>query len=1002
VRNTSRLHGAAAPLALAIVLSAQPAFAQDAGTGTSEEPVILVTGSRIASPTIDSVSPVQVIDAGAIDQSGVINIQELLLENPSFGTPALSRTNSNFLTSGTGVATVDLRDLSEERTLVMINSRRVVAGLPGTSIVDLNVIPTQFVERVDILTGGASSLYGSDAVAGVVNFIYKTDFEGLEIEAQNGITHRGDMPTYQANATWGANFSDDRGNVMLHVGYSHEGKLRSRSRANTRIDDLDTAFNISGDPADYGVSYAPYYSGFAPQGRFGAGGYNFTYSPTGVLQPCFNTNEATCVSATPPTATSPGLPDIGTGVGPNGFNRQAYRYIAVPVDRLLFAGRAHYDVTDDVSLFAEATYSNTKASRQLEPYALDTGGATPLYASGLAPIESRVPNVGANTFDIVRNPFVPDAIYNVATDRDGDGLRDITIARRLTDFGPRAASTERNFYRFVAGVEGQLSNDISWDASYTYGRTTESQFGSGQPNFPNLRNALAVIPDANGNPVCADPEAAAAGCIPVHFFGENTVDPAALSYIAADQVLNSTITQHVAQGNLTGSLFELPAGPLGFALGVEYRQEKSREDNDALTNAGLNGSNALPDTEGSFNVKEAYLELNVPILADRPGFYNLALRGAGRISDYSTVGTVYTYSGGIEWAPIQDLRFSGTYARAVRAPNIGELYQGPAQTFPSGLIDPCIGISTTTTGAIAENCRRDPGVAANIAANGVFTLTQSDVQGISGFNSGNPNLREEKADSWTASAVYSPRGIDFLRNTVLRVDYYNIDIDDAIVSVPRTTILQECYTNGNDDYCQFITRYPTQLGSSSAGAIQFINSGGVNAGKLKAEGIDVTLTKRFEFPMLHPSGGLNFRVAYNHQFQNYLIPLEGADKDVTAGEIGSPKDRFTASLGYTSDRVDWGFTGTYLGRSCEDDASLFTSLDLPPCSIKIPAQFYLDTQVGVKFDPAEIFFGIDNLLDNDAPAILSGTPFNTTGTATAADVYDPFGRRYYVGARLRF
>jgi outer membrane receptor protein involved in Fe transport len=990
VRNTSRLHGAAAPLALAIVLSAQPAFAQDAGTGTSEEPVILVTGSRIASPTIDSVSPVQVLDSAAIEQSGVINIQELLLENPAFGTPALSRTNSNFLTSGTGVATVDLRDLGSDRTLVMVNSRRVVAGLPGTSTVDLNVIPTQFIERVDILTGGASSLYGSDAVAGVVNFIYKTDFEGLEIEAQNGITHRGDMPTYQANVTWGGNFGDDRGNVMLHLGYSHEGKLKSSSRANTRVDDADQMFTVTGDPADYGISVEPFYSGFAPQGRFGAGDYQFTFGPNGNLQPCFTTNGPSCSS------------DLGNGVGPNGFNRQAYRYIAVPVDRLLFAGRAHYDVTDDISVFGEATYANTKASRQLEPYALDTGGATPLYASGAAPIESRVPIAGTNTFDIVRNPFVPDAIYNEATDSDEDGLRDITIARRLTDFGPRAASTERNFYRFVAGVEGQLSNDINWDVSYTFGRTTESQFGSGQPNFPNLRNALAVIPGANGTPVCADPEAAAAGCIPVHFFGANTVDPAALDYIAADQVLNSTVTQHVAQGNLTGSLFELPAGPLGFALGVEYRQEKSREDNDALTNAGLNGSNALPDTEGSFNVKEAYLELNVPILADRPGFYNLALRGAGRISDYSTVGTVYTYSGGIEWAPFQDLRFSGTYSRAVRAPNIGELYQGPAQTFPSGLIDPCEGVTATSTGAVSENCRLDPGVAANIAANGAFTLTQSDVQGISGFDSGNPNLREEKADSWTASAVYTPRGIDFLRNTVLRVDYYNIDIDDAIVNVPRTTILQECYTNGNDDYCQFISRYPTQLGASSAGAIQFINSGGVNAGKLKAEGIDVTLTKRFEFPMLHPSGGLNARVAYTHQFQNYLIPLPGADKDVTAGEIGSPKDRFTAFLGYTSDRFDWGFTGTYLGRSCEDDATLVGSFDLAPCSIKVGAEFYLDTQVRVKFDPAEIYFGIDNVLDNDAPNLLTNTTFNTTGTDTAADVYDVFGRRYYVGARLRF
>ena len=188
---------------------------------------------------------------------------------------------------------------------------------------------------------------------------------------------------------------------------------------------------------------------------------------------------------------------------------------------------------------------------------------------------------------------------------------------------------------------------------------------------------------------------------------------------------------------------------------------------------------------------------------------------------------------------------------------------------------------------------------------------------MSGLRQRQPDVREEKALR-VASAVYSPRSIDFLRNTVLRVDYYNIDIDDAIVLVPRTTTLQECYSKGNDDYCAFISRYPTQLGSSSAGAIQFINSGGVNAGQLKAEGIDVTLTKGFDFAALHPSGGINFRIAYNHQFQNYLIPLEGADKDVTAGEIGSPEDRFTLS-GLT--RAAWrGFTAP-TRRSCEDDAA---------------------------------------------------------------------------------
>lgn len=987
----------------------EPAAAEDTGGDT-----IVVTGSRIASPTITSVSPVQVVGAEQIRQSGVTNVQDLLLENPVFGTPALSRTNSNFLTSGTGAATVDLRDLGSDRTLVLVNSRRVVAGLPGSSTVDLNVIPTQFIERVDILTGGASSLYGSDAVAGVVNFIYRENFEGLEANAQYGITQRGDTPEYQANVTFGGNFAENRGNIMVHLGYSNQGQLASRQRANTRIDDADPLFTgLDDDINSYGNPVEPFYSSFPPQGRFSAGGYTFTYGPSGALQPCFTTNGPACTSGfpatpddptTPEDESDPGLPNIGGGVGPNGFNRQAYRLIAVPVERYLFAARGHYDISDNIRVFAEGTYSKTESNRVLEPYALETGGTNPLYpGAGVSPIETRVPIAGTNTFDIVRNPFVPDAIYAVATDTDGDGLRDIGFAKRLTDVGTRSGSTNREFARFVLGLSGDVFNDFKWDVSYVYGRTTETQTGSGQVNFPNLRQALAVIPGPDGTPVCADPAARASGCRPINFFGFNSVDPAALAYIDAGQTYQTRISQQVISANLSGSLLELPAGSLGMAIGAEYRRETSSEDNDALTNAGLNGSNALPDTRGAFDVKEAYAEVNVPILAETPFFHQLSVRAAGRVSDYSTVGTVYSYSGGIEWAPIRDLRLSGTYARAVRAPNIGELFTGPSQTFPTGITDPCEGITATTTGTTATVCRADPGVAANIAANGAFTLTQADKQGISGFDSGNPNLREERSDSYTASLVFTPRSIDFLRNSVLRVDYYNITIDDAIVNLPRATIIQQCYENNDPQFCQFITRFPTQFGSSSAGAIQFINSGGVNSGKLKAEGIDVTVSNRFDLSGLGLPGALNARVAYSHIFQNYLIPLDGTDKDVTAGEIGTPKDRFTATLGYASEQLDWSFTGTYFGRSCEDDVSLIAFFDFAPCSIKIPAEFYLDTQA--TFKPSknyEFYFGIDNLLDNDAPRILTNTPFNTTGTDTAADVYDVFGRRFYVGARVKF
>ncbi len=1021
------LRGSAAVRALALlgagiatVATATPLWAQDATTtidpaqeadAAAGRPAddIVVTGSRIASPTITSVSPVQVVSDLQIDQSGSANLQDLLLENPVFGSPALSRTNSAFLTSGTGAATVDLRNLGTDRTLVLINGRRVVAGLPGSATVDLNVVPTQFLQRVDILTGGASSLYGSDAVAGVVNLIYKDNFEGIEGNAQYGITQRGDTRDYQANVTAGGNFGEGRGNIMMHLGYTRQGQLLSRQRGNTRLDDTDTAFGFTGDPADYGTPREGTLSGIAPQGIFTAGGCQFTYSPTGALERGFSANGGVISAA---QATACGVP-AGTALPTRGFNRQNFRTIAVPVERYLFASRAHYDVTDSIRFIAEGTYAKTTSNRNIEPFGFSSAGTTGAYpAGGQAPIQTRVttPGVGgaAPTFAIVRNPFVPDAIFNAATDTDGDGLRDIGFSRRLLEFGNRRSSTSRDFYRFVAGFEGDLGSKFRWDLTYNYGRTTENQSGNGQINTVNFRNAFAVVTAASAGlpggttPVCADAQARAQGCVPVNIFGPGTITPQALAYLNAEQTFQTSISQQVVQGNVSGSVVDLPAGPLGVAVGFEYRKETSSENNDALTNAGLNGGNALPDTAGSFNVKEAYGEVNIPLIHNTPFIQQLNLRGSGRISDYTTVGTVYSYSGGVEWMPIEAIRFSGTYARAVRAPNVGELFTGPSQTFPS-VVDPCVGVTATGGGVLGATCRAAPGVNANIAANGgAFAVTLLDRQGVSGFNSGNPNLNEETSDSYTGSVTINPRSIDLLRNTVLRVDYFNIKIKNAVSAPPRPFILDQCYNQGNPTYCAFVQRRATATAVNSAGTLEFVNAASVNAGRLATSGLDVTLTQRLPLSGINMGGDINVRVAYTHVFKGYIIPLPGADRDNFAGEIGAAKDRFTSTLGYVSDKFSLNFTGTYVGRSEEDDLTL-ASLDLEPGAIKVPAKFYLDTQASFKAaSQYEFYFGVDNLLDTNAPNILSLSPFNTTGTDTNAGVYDVFGRRFYVGARFRF
>lgn len=977
------------------------------GTATTENQDVVVTGSRIISPTITSVSPVQVVSDVQIAQAGVANIQDLLLENPVFGAPGLSRTNSAFLTSGTGAATVDLRNLGSDRTLVLINGRRVVAGIPGSATVDINVIPSPFLQRVDILTGGASSLYGSDAVAGVVNFVYKDNFQGIEGNAQYNVTERADTHDFQANVTVGGNFAEDRGNIMMYVGYTKQGELLSRARANTAIDDSDKFAFFTGDPADYGTSVSPTFSAIAPQGVFTAGGCQFTFNPANnVLERGFNKDGGTITAA---QSRACGVP-AGTALPARGFNRQFYRTIAVPVERYLFASRAHYDITDSIRFIGEATYAKTSSSRNIEPFAFQSSGPNGAFPSGgTGPIETRVPGATAGTFNIVRNPFVPDAIYNAATDSNGDGLKDIGFTRRLLEFGTRRSSTSRDFYRFVVGLEGDFASDrFHWDLTYNYGNTTENQNGDGQINIPNFRNAFAAVtaqsvglPGGN-TPVCADAQARASGCIPVNIFGQGTISQEALKYLNAQQTFQTRISQQVVQGNISGSLFDLPAGPVGVAIGGEYRRETSSSDNDALTNLGLNGGNALGDTRGSFDVKEAFGEINVPLLSDTPFFQSLTLRGSGRISDYSTVGTVYSYSGGAEWAPIEDIRFSGTYSRAVRAPNVGELFAGLSQTFPS-VTDPCVGVTSTTTGTRGTTCRAAAGVLANIAANnGTFTNTLIDRQSVSGFNSGNPNLREEVSDSFTGSVIINPRSINVLRNTVLRVDYFNIKIKDAISPPPRQFVLDQCYNQGNPFYCQFIVRRADATPVNNAGTLEFVNVTDANAGRLATSGLDVTLTQKLPLDGVGLSGALNLRVAYTHLFDGYVIPLAGADRDNFAGEIGAAKDRFTANLGYSSERVNVNFTGTYFGRSAEDDQFLSGS-DLEPGAIKVPAKFYLDSQITFKAaDQYEFYLGADNLLDTSAPNILSGSGFNTTGTDTYAGVYDVFGRRYYAGVRFRF
>jgi len=973
---------------IALPMSAIPAAAQDEPRQLEE---IIVTGSRIQSSNFTSASPLQVVGAEDIDFGGAPNLQSLLLKNPTFGAPGISRTNSNFSTSSAGVATVDLRNLGADRTLVLVNGRRFVAGVPTTSQVDLNTIPAQFIERVEILTGGASAVYGSDAVAGVVNIIYKTDFEGVEGDFRYGKSWQGDGTEKEANITLGGNFGGGRGNIVAHLGYTDEGAVFSRDRDISDVDQISTAF-LTGDPEDFFEASRPFFSGFAPQGRFNTAGGSFTYNAQNQLITGFSTNG----SATR---------------APDGFNRSAFRTIAIPTERFLFASRGHYDINDNVRFVMEGTYAASQTETELEPYPL---GSDDIFETGVWNIESATftPAAGGGfTRTITRNPTVPDAIYNAAADSNGDGLRDISFTKRLSDIANRGNVADRDTFRLMIGFEGDIPALANWkyDTYFAYGQTKEAQVSSGQVNVQSFRQALDAIPDVNdidsdGNrteAICRDPIARDQGCVPVNIFGFNSISPEAAAYINAPGLLSTFTEQHVGGFNLTGDLFELPAGAIAVAVGGEYRYEFSRSEFDALQQAGLNAGNAIPATRGDFDVWEGYVEGIVPVLRDMPFAETLNLRGAVRVSDYSTVGTTYSWNVGGEWAPVEDIRFRVIRAQSVRAPNIGELFAPPAQTFPPGLIDPCVGIGPTGGGVVGDNCRADPGVLANIAQNGVFTLTQSDIQGVSGFDLGNPNLSEEKGKSWTAGVVITPTSIEALADFGLTIDYFNIEIEDAIVPTPRQFILDQCYGQSNDQFCDLIRRR-LAFGVNSAGSLDEIDSPITNGGGLSTEGIDVTLTHTFDFGDVGLAGVLSTRLAYTHVFEGEVIPFPGEPADPFAGEIDSAKDKFTVNFIYGWEDWSVAWTTTYIGPSDLDDQFL-ASFDVEPGSYGIGAEWYNDVQVRyAPTDEIEVYVGADNIFDNDPPFLPTGLPGSDTGVETSASTYDAIGRFVYVGATLKF
>ena len=996
--------------ASAFTLLAAPAAAQDAAglPQTAAEPeaagdeTIVVTGSRIRSPTLTSPSPLQVVTSDTLENAGATHVQDVLQEIPAVGVPGNTRTTGGNDTSP-GLATVNLRNLGSDRTLVLIDGRRTVAGVPGTAQVDLSMIPSPFVERVDVLTGGASAVYGSDAVAGVVNFIYKKDYEGLLLNTQAGISEYGDDFKFLANATFGQNFANDRGNVMVYVGWNQEGAVENKNRewARTSFASLGNSQRVGGNNDQNLTAAQNLFERLYAPSNVGPGGiFNFGGSGNRII-----------------------LPD-GTFRGFNrdldGFNAAPFGQIASPSKQITLASRLNYDVTDNVNVFLESTFTNyrTRGRREASPMRTDSALGAFTGTGGYYPIQFSVLNPATGQAVILNNPLVPAPVFAAADNRnnqDAIASKDISFLIRTTMFPPgtRSTPTERDNFRIAAGGEVDLGGDWTLDAYYQYGFTKQDQRMTGLADLYRLAEALQVIPDAfdydrdgdTTEAICVNANARSQGCVPVNVYGLNPdgsskISQAAIDYLRTELTRNSKQEMQVAAANLSGSLFDLPAGPVQVSVGAEYRKESSREDFDPLTNAARNGYVQLLDTNGEFDVKEAYGEIVVPVLSDTPFFYNLTLRGAGRMSDYSTVGTFYAWNVGGEWSPIEDIRLRAVYAHAVRAPNIGELFAASA----AGIItitDPCQGVTLTQTGATAENCRADPGVLANIQQNGAFTLTFSDTQGVGSITASNPNIREETGKTLTLGVVVNPRSIDALRNLTLTADYFDIKLEGAINRVSAATVLNKCYRDGLEEFCQFVTRRQQASGAFSVGSVEQVVRGLINSGGSFTRGLDFTLNYSHDIA----GGRATFSASWTHLLKNGFVPLTGDPFDNTMGEIGTPRDAGNFVLTWEND--DFGFTvnNEYVGPQVFDFENYQTTFRLADGSLpdekyfRVGSKIYTDAQIrftGVEH--FEFYAGVNNLFNVERPPIYIGPP--TAGNPNA--IWDPIGRRYYAGVRMDF
>ena len=1035
----------------------------DAGqpnTAAGDDAAITVTGSRIRRPNLESPLPVTSVGGQEFFETGDVSVGDKLAELPAIRSTFTQANSTRFLGTA-GLNLLDLRGLGTARTLVLVNGRRHVGGdVLSTGVsVDVNTIPADLIDRVDVVTGGNSAVYGSDAIAGVVNFVLKQDYDGFQIRGQGGQSKYGDADAYFVSALWGTNFADGRGNIAVNVEYARRdqawGDERDWLRTVLTVQDSDPASATSDgipdrvlNPDFRSVSFGPTgviriggrtstgapaatFCGLDPQGNQYNCSFNFT--PEGRLQPT--------------TGQRVGIGPTGQFIGGNGFGFFEGHSIQVTpqLDRYNINVLGHIEMSPAVVPFFEAKVSRTDS--------VGTGASGPAFFSG---------GVMADPFSINRerislsNPyldpadsaFLRDAILasgvnncNFAALTAGNiaqlnaGTFRFCVQESMSGLGARTERARRDTFRIVGGVRGDIGGAWNYEISANYGQLKEQTKVEGNLDVQRFLLAMDAVRDPNtGEIVCAsqidpnrafgyypwlyytyygadypgaDPNAPArlandvANCTPINPLG-GQFSEAQRDYLLLDTVAKGRASQLDLLAFISGDSsqwFELPGGPVGVVLGVEYRADDVYYQQDEEVTLGYTFYNAIPTFSApKSKVKEAFGEIRLPIVKDLPFLNELEVSAAARVSDYSigTTGTVWAWNTNLVWSPIEGLRLRGNLAKAVRAPNQVELFSPPGQNFQL-FADPCdvnqVGAGTANR---AANC-----IAAGIPAGTVIQYSSS-VPYLSG---GNPNLEAEVSRSLTLGGVFTPT---FVPGFSVSVDFYRIRLKKAIQSVLAQTILNSCYDlpTINNPFCSQFERDPT--GATANNGLPYgivpnsLLSGPLNYAAFNTKGLDFEVAYRSRIGSL---GRIDTRVNWTHviELTNFINPTDPDFGNRILSELGDPKDAANWNTTFQTGRFTLGYQMRYVGRMVTNLYEDFFEFEgrapqNPDWADRrwFPRRFYHDARVAVDVGPKFNFYmGVDNLTDEQPP-------YATTGIGAGSSIYDSIGRFFYAGVKANF